>query len=146
MSNNTSASEEDVYEALEEGSLGEVFGELDSLVERYDREMELEVAEDTVADLARGITEYSRATFYVDEELEELKEEFPGSVFSELPEGHDAYELQYEGVTLRMKFGSEHEDSVSIGTSYESLDIAVPTKEAYFSKFYEEADSHLAEE
>jgi hypothetical protein len=82
-------------------------------------------------------------TFYVDEDLEELKRDLPGSVFSRLPDDHDAYELQDDDVTLRLKFDERHEDSVPVETSYDNVDVAVPTEEAYMSRFYDEVTDRM---
>jgi hypothetical protein len=110
--------------------------ELDRICHRYDETLVLELAEDTYADLARGVGRLNTATCYVDRDLDSLKRALPGSVFSELPPGHDAYELTTDGATLRLKFGQSHDDRRPIDTPYTAVDIAVPTTEAYVGRFY----------
>lgn len=144
MSSNRSPPAQDLDpDVLEEDGVGEALETLDGIFERYDEDVSLEVAEDTYADVAEGIGSYHRMTFYVDEDLEELKRDLPGSVFSRLPDDHDAYELQDDDVTLRLKFDERHDESVPVETSYDNVDVAVPTEEAYMSRFYDEVTDRM---
>jgi len=144
MRRNSPSLAEDLDPAvLEEDGIGEALETLDVIVGRYDEEVSLEVAEDTYADVKEGIETYHRMTFYVDEDLREMKRDLPGSVFSRLPDDCDAYELQDDDVTLRLKFDERHEDSVPVETSYDNVDVAVPTEEAYMSRFYDEVRDRM---
>lgn len=60
----------------------------------------------------------------------------PGTVFSGLPDGYDAYELARGDATLRLKFGEAYADRRPVTTSYEAIPLAVPTTEAYVERFY----------
>jgi hypothetical protein len=111
--------------------------ELDRICRRYDESLTLELAEDTYADLARGVDRLQTATCYVDRDLAALKRTLPGSVFSTLPAGHDAYELTRNDATLRLTFGRSHADRRPVETPYAAVEVAVPTTEAYLQRFYE---------
>jgi len=125
-----------VRTAITSGPVDAGFAELDRICRRYDESLTLELAEDTYADLAHGVDRLSTATCYVDRELAALKRALPGSVFSGLPDGYDAYELTTDDATLRLKFGRSHADRRPVETPYAAVDVAVPTTEAYFERFY----------
>ncbi|AZH26290.1 hypothetical protein [Haloplanus aerogenes] len=112
------------------------FAELDRICRRYDESLTLELAEDTYADLARGIDRLHAATCYVSDDLAALKRRFPGSVFSGLPDGYDAYALTTDEATLRLKFGQSHADRRPVTMPYDAVAVAVPTTDAYFERFY----------
>jgi len=113
----------------------DTFAELDRICHRYDESLILEPGEDTDADLARGVDRLSTATCYVPDDLASLKRRPPGSVFSGLPPGYDAYELTTADATLRLRFDQSHDDRQRVDTPYEAIGVTVPTTEAYFERF-----------
>ncbi|WP_435068665.1 hypothetical protein [Haloplanus sp. C73] len=126
-----------VRAAVTTSPVDDAFAELDSICRRYEDSLTLEIAEETYADVARGVDTLQTATCYVDSELSALKRRFPGTVFSKLPAEYDAYELTTDDATLRLKFGQSHADRRPVDAPYESVTIAVPTGDAYFERVYE---------
>ncbi|SEA13661.1 hypothetical protein SAMN04488065_2034 [Haloplanus vescus] len=126
---------------LASSPVDDAFETLDRICGRYEASLTLELAEDTYADLTRGIDHLQTATCYVDADLATLKRRLPGTVFSTLPDGHDAYELTRGEATLRLKFGETHGATRSVDAPYATLEIAVPTTEAYFTRVSEALDT-----
>jgi len=124
-----------VRATITDSPVDDAFAELDRICHRYDESLILELAEDTYADLARGVDRLSTATCYVPDDLASLKRRLPGSVFSGLPPEYDAYELTTADATLRLRFDQSHDDRRWVDAPYEAIEITVPTTEAYFERF-----------
>lgn len=111
---------------------------LDRELAHFEESLDLEVAEETFVDLYEGdVDEFYRMTFYVEDSLEEVQEAMPGSVFTELPDGYDRYELQDGDFTLALRFDSTHDETYEIDSDFQTLNIRAPTISSYYRKWME---------
>jgi hypothetical protein len=67
-----------VRAAITESLVDAAVAELDRICRRYDESLTLELAEDTYADLARGVDRLNTATRYVARNLDSLKRALSG--------------------------------------------------------------------
>lgn len=136
---------ESVRDVVTSSPIHDPLEELDSICTRYDEPVTLEIAEETYADLARGVDTLHTMTCYVDHPLEYFKRTLPGTVFSGLPDGYEAYELTTGDGTIRIKFERSHSNRTVVSTPYDAVQITIPTPEVYFQTYFDATQKRLQE-
>lgn len=137
---------ETVREAILNSPVHGALETLDAIFSRRDETVTLEIAETTYADLARGIDSLYRMDCYVEHDLEHFKRNLPGTFFSKLPDDYDSYDLTQEDATLHLKFAEAHEDADPVELPYQAVTVAIPTTDAYFSKFYDAVQTRMEQD
>lgn len=137
---------ETVREAILDSPVHEALETLDTVFHRRDETVTLEIAETTYADLSQGVSSLHRMDCYVEHDLEHFKRNLPGTFFSQLPDDYDSYDLMQGDATLHLKFAEAHEDADPIDLPYQALTVAIPTTDAYFSKFHDAVQTRMEQD
>jgi len=115
--------------------------------QRHAQPLRLELAETTVDTAYSTSTDLSDVEFdelvlWSPYKLDELIENMPLSLFTEMPHRYEEYETIDDNCRLRFRFDIQHDETRVVPTSYSHLQLEIPT----FDCFIEAAARWFAEQ
>jgi hypothetical protein len=132
---------------IEASPVDNVLSDLDLDCQLHAQPLRLELGETTVGDIYDPDTDLEDMTFdeltlWSPYKLDDLMENLPQSLFTELPHRYDRYEVVDEKSTVHFRFDVEHPETRIVPTSYNALQLEIPTFTAYVTTSLE----HFAEQ
>lgn len=132
---------------IEESPVDNLLSELDLHCQLHAQPLQMELGELTVSDIYDPDIDIEDLTFHeltlwMPYKLDTLMEHLPHSLFTEIPHCYDRYEIVDEHSTVHFRFNVEHSKTRIVPTSYNYLQIELPTFEAYIHRSHD----HFAEQ